>query len=64
MLLHVTVLISLGLLLRDSVFDLTRCWGFCFDLRVSVFDLGKLSVKESISHGTQVCEMSLKNSRC
>ena len=71
MLLRVTVLISLGLLLHDSVFDLFRCCGFYFDLRVFVFIIGKSSVKESSSHETQVCETqvaivksSLRNLRC
>ena len=52
-------------------FNLFGCCGFCFDLHVSIFVLGKLSVKESSSHGTQVCERqvaivksSLRNSRC
>ena len=52
----IVFLISLGLLLHDSVFDFTGCYGFCFDLCVFVFVLGKLSVKESSSHGIQVCE--------
>ena len=54
LLLRVIVLISLGLLLHDSIFVLR-----------------KSSVKESSSHGTQVCEtqvttvkLSLTNSRC
>ena len=71
LLLHVIVLISLGLLLCDSIFDLSRRCGFCFDLCVFVFVIGKSSVKESSSHKTQICETqvatvkaSLKNSRC
>ena len=52
-------LISLGLLLRDSVFDLSRCCGFCFDLHVFVFVLGKSSVKESSSHGLDFVRLKL-----
>ena len=58
--LRVTVLISLGLLLRDSVFDFSRCCGFCLGLCVSVFVVSS-QVHMELEFLDSICYSELKS---